>query len=86
MDCLVLTCLNPFFDRKTRLYIGEIVVRLLCLSLRFVMMLESSEFQVLVSEGYGYGGMERFLLQPIKSIVMPITGKAKKTTESEQFT
>ena len=52
------------------------------LVVRVVIMLQSSELQVLVSEGKGYGGMERFLLQPIKSMVMPITGKAKQVTES----
>ena len=40
----------------------------------------------LVDEGGDYGVMERYLLQPVKSVVMPVTGKARKTTDSDDFT
>ena len=30
--------------------------------------------------------MERLLLQPVKSVVMPIPGKARKTTNTDNFT
>ena len=80
MKCLVLTCIQfitiLFWIGRPGSILVEWFVMCVVLVVRVVIMLQSSELQVLVSEGKGYGGMERFLLQPIKSMVMPITGKA----------
>ena len=82
---------NPLLDRMTSLCIGGMVGEVYCSCPACcddvtVTSDESEELQVLVSEGEDYGGMERFLLQPIKSVVMPIPGKTRKTMDSDTFT
>ena len=82
---------NPLLDRVTSLLIGGMVGEISCAApacaddVTFTSD-EREELQVLVNEGDDYSGMERFLLQPVKSVVMPIPGKARKTTNTDNFT
>ena len=82
---------NPLLDRMTSLCICGMVGEVCCScpaccnDVTFTSD-EPEELQVLVSEGEDYVGMERFLLQPIKSVVMPIPGKTRKTMDSDTFT
>ena len=46
---------------------------------------EPGELQVLVSQGEDLGGIELFLLQLIKSVVMPISGRTRITANSDTF-
>ena len=82
---------NPLLDRVTSLLIGGMVGEVssaapACAEDVTFENDEREELQVLVNEGDDYGGMERFLLQPVKSVVMPIPGKARKTTSIDNFT
>ena len=81
---------NPLLDRVTGLLIGGMVGEVYCAAPAVLMMTFTSEdkekLQVLVDEGGDYGGMERYLLQPVKSMVMPVPRKAIKTTDSDDFT
>ena len=74
---------NPLLDRMTSLCIGGMVCKMCCSCPACcddvtVTSHEPEELQVLVSEGEDNGGMEQFLLQPIKSVAMPIPGKTRK--------
>ena len=79
---------NSLLDRMTSLCIGGMVGKVCCSFPACcddvtVTSDEPEELQVLVSEGEDYGGMERFLLQPIKSVVMSIPGKTRKSMDSD---
>ena len=82
---------KPLLDRVTGLLIGGIVGEICCAApacaddMTFTSD-DKEELQVLIDEGGDYCGMERYLLQPVKSVVMPVPGKARKTTDSGDFT
>ena len=40
------------------------------------------ELQTLVDEGDDYSTLERYLLQPVKSVVMPVPGRGKKPVDT----
>ena len=81
---------NPLLDRVTELLTGGMVGGVCCAApacaddVTFTSD-KPDELQVLVSESEDYSGMERFLLQPVKSVVMPVPGIARKTTNLDQF-
>ena len=43
------------------------------------------ELQTLVVEGDDYSTLERYLLQPVKSVVMPVPGRGKKPVDTGDF-
>ena len=43
------------------------------------------ELQTLVDEGDDYSTLERYLLQPVKSVVMPVPGRGKKPVDTGDF-
>ena len=81
---------NPLLDRVTGLLTGGMVGDVCCAApacaddVTFTSD-KPDELQVLVSESEDYSGMERFLLQPVKSVVMPVPGIVRKTTNLDQF-
>ena len=46
---------------------------------------DKEELQSLVNEGDDYSGMERYLLQPVKSVVMPVPGRSRKPVDIQDF-
>ena len=89
--CILILGPNPLLVRVTGLLTGGMVGdQVYCAALACAddMSFTSDNkqiLQVLVDEGGGYGGIERYLLQPVKSVIMPVPGKARKTTDSDDF-
>ena len=81
---------NPCLDRVTNLLIGGRVGEIGCSAptcaddMTFATD-DKEELQGLVNEGNDYSGMERYLLQPVKSVVMPIPGGSKKPVDTKGF-
>ena len=81
---------DPYLDRVTNLMIGGIVGEIPCpIPTCADDMTELSdskeELQTLVDEGDDYSTLERYLLQPVKSVVMPVPGRGKKPVDTGDF-
>ena len=78
---------DPCLDRVTNLMIGGIVGEIPCpIPTCADDMTELSdskeELQTLVDEGDDRSTLERYLLQPVKSVVMPVPGRNRWTLET----
>ena len=81
---------DPCLDRVTNLMIGGMVGEIPCpIPTCADDMTELSdskeELQTLVDEGDDYSTLERYLLQPVKSVVMPVPGRGKKPVDTGDF-
>ena len=81
---------DPCLDRVTNLMLGGMVGEIPCpIPTCADDMTELSdskeELQTLLDEGDDYSTLERYLLQPVKSVVMPVPGRGKKPVDTGDF-
>ena len=81
---------DPCLDRVTNMMIGGMVGEIPCpIPTCADDMTELSdskeELQTLVDEGDDCSTLERYLLQPVKSVVMPVPGRGKKPANTGDF-
>ena len=81
---------DPCLDRVTNRMIGGMVGEIPCpIPTCADDMTEHSyskeNLQTLVDEGEDYSTLERYLLQPVKSVVMPVPGRGRKPVNTGDF-
>ena len=81
---------DPCLDRVINLMIGGMVGEIpcpipTCADGMTALSDSKEELQTQVDEGVDYSTLERYLLQPVKSVVMPVAGRGKEPVDTGDF-